>query len=141
MNWSRICFNFKMDEFIQIIVLSLTAIAAVCALKKRAGEFSLLITAVSIGALGIFAVTRLEPVLELLRRLENMTGVNSAVLAPAFKAALVGILTNVAAGVCSDCGEGGIAKMVELCGTVMALYLSAPLVTAVLELLDGLLGG
>ena len=42
---------------------------------------------------------------------------------------------------CGDCGEGGVAKMVELCGTVMALYLSAPLVTAVLELLDGLLGG
>ena len=102
-----------MDEFIQIVVL----------------------------ALGVFAVTRLGPVLDLLRRLEKLTGVNRAIMAPALKAALVGILTNVAAGVCGDCGEGGVAKMVELCGTVMALYLSAPLVTAVLELLDGLLGG
>ncbi len=130
-----------MDEFIQIVVLALTAMVAVCALKKRAGEFSLLVTAVCIGALGVFAVTRLESVLELLRRLEKLTGVNHAILAPAFKAALVGILTNVAAGVCSDCGEGGVARVVELCGTVMALYLSAPLVTAVLELLDELLGG
>lgn len=130
-----------MDEFIQIVVLALTAMVAVSALKKRAGEFSLLVTAVCIGALGVFAVTRLGPVLELLRRLEKLTGVNRAVIAPALKAALVGILTNVAAGVCGDCGEGGVAKMVELCGTVMALYLSAPLVTAVLELLDGLLGG
>lgn len=130
-----------MDEFIQIVVLALTAMAAISALKKRAGEFSLLVTAVCIGALGIFAVTRMEPVLELLRRLEKLTGVNRAILSPAIKAALVGILTNVASGVCSDCGEGGVARMVELCGTVMALYLSAPLVTAVLELLDGLLGG
>ena len=130
-----------MDEFIQIVVLALTAMAAISALKKRAGEFSLLVTAVCIGALGIFAVTRMEPVLELLRRLEKLTGINRAILSPAIKAALVGILTNVASGVCSDCGEGGVARMVELCGTVMALYLSAPLVTAVLELLDGLLGG
>ncbi|MCI8842994.1 MAG: hypothetical protein HFF08_02635 [Oscillospiraceae bacterium] len=130
-----------MDEFIQIVVLALTAMVAVSALKKRAGEFSLLVTAVCIGALGVFAVTRLGPVLDLLRRLEKLTGVNRAIMAPALKAALVGILTNVAAGVCGDCGEGGVAKMVELCGTVMALYLSAPLVTAVLELLDGLLGG
>ena len=130
-----------MDEFIQIVVLALTAMVAVSALKKRGGEFSLLVTAVCIGALGVFAVTRLGPVLDLLRRLEKLTGVNRAIMAPALKAALVGILTNVAAGVCGDCGEGGVAKMVELCGTVMALYLSAPLVTAVLELLDGLLGG
>ncbi len=130
-----------MDEFIQVVVLALTAMVAVSALKKRAGEFSLLVTAVCIGALGVFAVTRLGPVLDLLRRLEKLTGVNRAIMAPALKAALVGILTNVAAGVCGDCGEGGVAKMVELCGTVMALYLSAPLVTAVLELLDGLLGG
>lgn len=130
-----------MDEFIRIVVLALTAMAAISALKKRAGEFSLLVTAVCIGALGIFAVTRMEPVLELLRRLEKLTGINRAILSPAIKAALVGILTNVASGVCSDCGEGGVARMVELCGTVMALYLSAPLVTAVLELLDGLLGG
>ena len=130
-----------MDEFIQIVVLALTAMVAVSALKKRAGEFSLLVTAVCIGALGVFAVTRLGPVLDLLRRLEKLTGVNRAIMAPALKAALVGILTNVAAGVCGDCGEGGGAKMGGLCGTVMALYLSAPLVTAVLELLDGLLGG
>lgn len=130
-----------MDEFIQVVILALTAMVAVSALKKRAGEFSLLVTAVCIGALGVFAVTRLEPVLALLRRLEKLTGVNRAIMAPALKAALVGILTNVAAGVCGDCGEGGVAKMVELCGTVMALYLSTPLVTAVLELLDGLLGG
>lgn len=130
-----------MDEFIQIVVLALTAMVAVSALKKRAGEFSLLVTAVCIGALGVFAVTRLGPVLELLRRLEKLTGVNRAILAPAIKAALVGVLTNVAAGVCGDCGEAGVAKMVELCGTVMALYLSTPLVAAVLELLDGLLGG
>lgn len=130
-----------MDGFIQILVLALAAMAAVSVLKKRSGEFSLLVTAVCIGALGVFAAMRLEPVLELLRKLEKLTGVNRAILAPALKAALVGVLTNVAAGVCGDCGEGGAAKMVELCGTVMALYLSAPLAAAVLELLDELLGG
>ena len=130
-----------MDEFIQVVVLALTAMVAVSALKKRAGEFSLLVTAVCIGALGVFAVTRLGPVLDLLRRLEKLTGVNRAIMAPALKAALVGILTNVAAGVCGDCGEGGVAKMVELCGKAMALYLSTPLISAVLDLLDTLLGG
>ncbi len=130
-----------MDSFIQILVLALTGMAAVTALKKRSGEFALIIGAVCVGALGVFAVTRLEPVLELLERLEGLAGVDSEILSPALKTALIGILTNVAAGVCGDCGEAGVAKMVELCGTVMALYLSTPLISAVLELLDELLGG
>ncbi len=130
-----------MDDFIRAIVLTFVGMAAITALRKRAGEFSLLIAAVCIGALCLFAATRLKPVLELLQKLEKLTGVDTAILAPVVKTALIGVLTNIAAGVCADCGEGSVAKMVELCGAVMALYLSAPLISAVLELLDGLLGG
>ncbi len=130
-----------MEDFIRVIVLALASMAAISALKKRAGEFSLVLSLVCIGALGLYAAMRLKPVLDLLRRLEELTGINSEILAPAVKTALIGVLTNVSAGVCADCGEGSVAKMVELCGSVMALYLSAPLITAVLELLDELLGG
>ena len=62
-------------------------------------------------------------------------------MAPVFKTALIGVLTNVGASICADSGENGIAKVVELCGTIMALYLSTPLISAVLDLLDSLLGG
>ncbi len=130
-----------MDGFIQIIVLALASMAAAAALKKRAGEYALLVVAACAGALGIFAAVRLKPVLALLRRLEELSGADSELLAPAFKTALIGVLTSVASGVCGDCGENSVAKLVELCGAVMALYLSTPLITAVLELLDGLLGG
>jgi stage III sporulation protein AD len=74
-------------------------------------------------------------------QLEELTGINTAVMSPVFKTAMIGILTNVAAGICADNGESGIARMVEICGTIMALYLSIPLISAVLELLDSLLGG
>ena len=130
-----------MDSFFQVLVIALVTVIAILVLRKRVEELALVMTVLCISVLSFFAVTMLQPVLDTVSRLEELSGINTAVMAPVFKTALIGILTNVGAGICSDSGEGGIAKMVELCGTVMALYLSTPLISAVLELLDSLLGG
>ena len=130
-----------MDSFFQVLVIALVTVIAILVLRKRVEELALVMTVLCIAVLSFFAVTMLQPVLDTVSRLEELSGINTAVMAPVFKTALIGILTNVGAGICADSGEGGIAKMVELCGTVMALYLSTPLISAVLELLDSLLGG
>lgn len=130
-----------MDSFIKILSLALVTVLAVLLLRKRAAEFSTVLSLVCITALCFFAATTLQPVMDMLERLETLSGVHGAILAPVVKTALIGILTHICAGVCSDAGENGIARMVELCGTAMALYLSTPLITAVLDLLDSLLGG
>lgn len=130
-----------MDRFFQVLALVLVAISAILVLRKRAGEFALVMSLLCISAVSFFALTTLQPVLDMLERLEDLSGVNAAILAPVVKTAVIGILTHICAGVCSDSGENGIARVVELCGTVMALYLATPLISAVLDLLDTLLGG
>lgn len=130
-----------MEPFFQVLVIALVTVIAMLVLKKRVGELALVLAVLSICILSYFAMTMFQPVLDMVSQLEELTGLNTAVMAPVFKTVLIGILTNVAAGICSDSGENGIARMVEICGTVMALYLSIPLISAVLELLDSLLGG
>ena len=130
-----------MEPFFQVLVIALVTVITMLVLKKRVGELALVLAVLSICILSYFAMTMFQPVLDMVSQLEELTGLNTAVMAPVFKTVLIGILTNVAAGICSDSGENGIARMVEICGTVMALYLSIPLISAVLELLDSLLGG
>ena len=130
-----------MEQFFQVLAVALITVTAILFLRKRAGEFTLILALLCISVLCYFAVSMLQPVLELLDRLEELSGVNTAVLSPVMKTAMIGILTNIGAGVCADSGENGIAKMVEFCGTAAALYLSVPLISAVLEMLDNLLGG
>lgn len=50
-------------------------------------------------------------------------------------------LTECAAAVCRDCGEGTLATWVELGGKLEILLLSFPLIRTVLEAVSGLLGG
>lgn len=130
-----------MSAFIQVISVALVTVAAVLALKKGAPELAAVLSIFSIFLLAFYALSFLRPVLDILEQLEELSGINSTVIAPVLKTAIIGILTSLCSGICEDNGENGLSKVVELCGAVMALYLSIPLISAVLDLLNALLGG
>ena len=116
--------------------------ALLCAVLKQhgAGQASLLALAGCVGLL-IAALTVLSPVMTFLRRLSGLAGINAALLAPVLKAAAVGLLTQLTESFCKDAGEGALAKAVELCGGILALYALLPLASSVAELLQRMAGG
>lgn len=130
-----------MEGYLRLIAAAAVATVAAALLKKYGGEFAALLAVGCVCLLGVYAVRTAGPVLALFRELRTASGLSSAVLAPVLKTALIGILTGIASAVCADGGQSGMARAVELCGTVLALSLSAPLVTAVLELLKKLTEG
>lgn len=130
-----------MEMFIQVLITALITIAAILVVKKNTGEFALVLALLCICVLGVFVIKLFSPIVDVLKRLKELSGVSESIIEPVFKTTMVGILTNICSGICADCGENGIAKMVELCGTMMVLYLSIPLISAVLDLFSSLLGG
>ncbi len=57
------------------------------------------------------------------------------------KALGLAFLTELAAAICRDSGEGGLAGWVEMAGKVEILLLAFPLIRTVLDTVAGLLGG
>ena len=88
----------------------------------------------------LFGAMLLQPVREYLEQLAEAGDFQQAYLLPILKCTGIGIITQVASSVCKDAGEGSVASMIELGGCIAALFLSLPLFTAVLELINGLLG-
>lgn len=122
------------------------AMAIVCALlctvlKQHGAELSSVLALAGCVGLLIAALTVLSPVMTFLRRLSGLAGINAALLAPVLKAAAVGLLTQLTESFCKDAGEGALAKAVELCGGILALYALLPLATSVAELLQRMAGG
>ena len=122
------------------------AMAIVCALlctvlKQHGAELSSVLALAGCVGLLIAALTVLSPVMTFLRRLASLAGVNPALLAPVLKAAAVGLLTQLTESFCKDAGEGALAKAVELCGGILALYALLPLASSVAELLQRMAGG
>jgi len=79
--------------------------------------------------------------LDFLKTLRNMSGVDKALMEPMLKAIGIGLLTNISANVCADAGHSSIAKLIELCGAMLAIYVSLPLLEMVLQTVQRLGGG
>ena len=122
------------------------AMAIVCALlctvlKQHGAELSSVLALAGCVGLLIAALTVLSPVMTFLRRLSGLAGINAALLAPVLKAAAVGLLTQLTESFCKDAGQQALAKAVELCGGILALYALLPLASSVAELLQRMAGG
>lgn len=127
-------------------VLQVMSLAVVCAVlcvlvRERAAPLSMLLTlAICAGAL-VVMFRFFAPILEFVRRLRRLSGLSDAVTTPLLKVTGMGLLTQVAGGLCEDAGEKALARTVEICGSVFAVYISLPLMTAVVDLLESMLGG
>lgn len=110
-------------------------------LRSGAPGYAYLMSIVLCVALLLACAQLLAPVFSFLRNLQSLTGLGSALLAPVYKVIAIGALTQIAGGFCLDAGEQALARIVELCGMVLALYTALPLAEAALELLQTLMGG
>lgn len=116
-------------------------VAAICAvvIRRQTPELALAL-GVCAAALVVLSVSgTLSSIVAFFRKLAETGGLSTAVLEPVVKAAGIAIVTHLAAAFCRDAQEGALASAVELTGTVLALAAALPLMSAVLELLTGLL--
>lgn len=128
------------------MVLQAIAAATVCSVlavcvKGRSPELALALSAVCCVGIGLVLVQLAAPILEFVKAMQSFTGLQDALLRPVWKTVGVCLLSQIAAAFCSDAGEQALAKMVELCGSVLCLYLSLPLLQAVYEMIQTMAGG
>lgn len=128
-----------MEEILKIAAVAI--ISAICAVvvKEQVQELGLVL-ALTAGALILsFALSAMEGVRQLMDTLASLAGLSSSVLLPVVKTVGIAIVTRVAAEVCRDAKEGGIAAFVETAGAACALFVALPLLEAVLELMTELM--
>lgn len=122
-------------------VAALACVAAVfcLVLQKHSGAMSLVLSLAACIGLLLLGIGFFRPLLETAVELQQLAGLDDGMTGPLFKILGIGLLTQLACGVCSDAGESAVAKTAELVGGLLAFYAGLPLLKAVLELVRGLL--
>lgn len=121
-----------------IAMLGLTALLLLRAYKPEWAPFlRMAVTVVALGLTLTLAATVLRYVTELAAATGALDGEGWPIL---LKALGVAFLTEAAASVCRDSGEGGLATWVETAGRLEILLLSFPLIRAVMDTVTGILG-
>ena len=123
----------------KLLTILLAAVLGL-ALQKQEKDLSAVLTAAVIAMAAVLMLRLLEPVLELLRQLEQVGNLRSDALELLLKAAGIGLTAEVAGLVCADAGNAALAKMLRLLGTAAILCLSVPMFTALLECITEMVG-
>ena len=125
------------------IVIKASAIAAVSAIcilliKKNNGEIGLAV-AIAAAAVICFAAAQLFGSMELVRYAIGQTGLSSALFMPIIKCVGIAIIVKIGSGLCKDAGQSGIASSLEMLGSAAALFTAIPVISSLLETIDGLI--
>ena len=121
--------------------LSLVAAMLSIVMRQHRPEMALLLT-IAVGLM-LFAVfsQKLAGVIDVLTGLSEIAALPPGTLMLLLRVVGISYLTEFAAQMCRDAGEGGIASKVELGGRLLILALSIPILIALLQLMLELVPG
>ncbi len=119
-----------------------TAIAAATlsvVLRQYNKEYSLYIS-LAASLIILFIVTGAAvPVIELIKKLSEISGVDAQYIAPLMKALAISYITQLASDCCKDSGENAISSRVDFAGKIAVLLVSLPLFEAIIGIIEDLI--
>lgn len=129
-----------MTLYLQACGAVLLTVILVLTLKHNNSEIGTVLALFACCMVALAAMHYLEPVMDFLQALEDLGGLDRNMTATLLKAAGIGMVTEIAGLVCKDAGNESLGKVMQLLGTSVILWLSMPLLTALIELLQKILG-
>lgn len=128
-----------MEDMLKVAAVGVAAALCAVVVRKNVRELGLALALAAGAMILAFALGAVGSVRAFMERLGDLAGLSPAVLEPVMKTVGIALVTKLAAEVCRDAGEGGIASAVEIAGAVLALFVALPLLEAVLDTVTGLL--
>jgi stage III sporulation protein AD len=122
-------------------ICSIGVVAAVLALTVRQyrPEIALIISAAAAVIILFMAADYISQAIAALADLSEKSGVSGPLLSAVIKIIGVGYVTEFSANICEDAGNKSIADKITLGGKLAILVASLPVLTAVIDLIAGML--
>jgi stage III sporulation protein AD len=130
-----------MDIYLKAIGGVLVALMLCLALGNRGKEFAVLL-ALMVSAMVIMAgLSYFSSVLDFFTQLQSLIGLDNDLLNVLLKAVGVGLIGEIAGLICADGGQAALGKAVQILTSGIILWVSLPLYSQILKLVEELLSG
>lgn len=129
-----------MTAFFQAAAAVLLAVILILSIRGQGKDMGLLLSIFVCCGLGCLAVAYLKPVVDFLRQLQSMGSLDNEMLTILLKVVGTALVGEIAALVCTDAGNAAMGKALQFLTVAVILWLSLPMLTALLELIKTILG-
>ena len=128
-----------MDTFLKASAGVIIGLVLHIILLKQGKEFSVLITIIVCCILATVAMSIMEPILQFVKRVQDTGQLHTDSLKILVKAIGISLVRELVSLLCVDAGNAALGKMLQILTTVVITWLSLPLLTTFLELIEDIL--
>ena len=129
-----------MGGLIQGVAGALVAVVLCSALARSGKDINQLLSLAACCMILLTAIGYLKPVIDLVHTLGAMTALDDRWIGLVLKTVGIGLLSQIAGLICADAGNSALAKGVEILAAAAVLWLSIPMIQALLELVQEMTG-
>lgn len=130
-----------MSSFLQVIGGVMIAVVLGLSLNKQGKDIGLLLGIGVCAMVIVVAAQFFEPVIDFVEKLRVLGGLESETVDTILKAVGIGIVAEIADLICCDSGNGAMGKAVQILAGAVILWLSLPVMSALIELVKQVLEG
>ena len=128
-----------MDRFYQATAAVLVTVMLIVTLHKQGKDMALLLSVLVCGMVGVMAAGFLEPVVRFIQKLKRIGSLDGELLGSLLKIVGICFTAEVTGHICDDSGNSALGKVLQFLASAAILYLSLPMLTMLLELVEGIL--
>lgn len=129
-----------MAMFWKAIAGALISVILCLAVSKQQKDLSLILNMAVCCMVCLMGITYLEPVLEFLRELEALGGLQKDMLGILLKAVGISLTAEISGTICADGGNASLGQAIRILANALILYISLPIMRTMLDLVQKILG-
>ena len=128
-------------DIIKIAMIGLAGVVLALMLRQQKSEYALYISLAAAVLILIFSADRLSVVMDTIRRIEEYLQIDSAMIKILIKMTGITYVAEFATGICKDAGFGALGSQIEMFAKLSLMAVGVPVLLALIETVEGLLGG
>jgi len=129
-----------MNLYLKVCGAVLVSVILIQSIPADRKEFGLLLSLAACVMVSISAIVYLKPVLSFVQQLQDLGNLEPGVINVLIKTVGIGILGEISGLVCNDAGNSSLGKTIQFLCTSLILWMSLPLFTGLIDLLQRMLG-
>ena len=130
-----------MAGYWEVAAVVLLAVIFILTIGKKQSDLAIVLSVGVCAMVAIVTVGYLRPVVVFVQRLQSLGTLDGDMVSILLKAVGIAFTAEIASLVCTDAGNAALGKSLQLLAAVVIVYLSLPMLTALLELVEEILGG
>lgn len=129
-----------MNIIFKIVGIAMTSVVLYLFLEKQNKDIAVLVSLAACCAITVLTVYYLDSVLAFIWNLKAIGRLDDSFIRVLLKAVGIGLVGEIAALICTDAGNSALGKMIQISTVGAILWTALPLLSAILELMNQILG-